>query len=143
MPTDINKRFPGTSRDPDMPCQKASVSFGLRKYQGKSGIKKLFNLLVEEFGEKTAGKRQIALLFALLDSEQPVENIKALMGETDNSSIVRYGLDGGDTTCEFFSFFVLVERTTMLSLLMGREWRFVLGFGVAKLNIREDLLLFS
>ena len=73
-----------------MPRQKASVNFGLRKYQGKSGIKKLFNLLVEEFGEETAGKRQIALLFALLDSEQPVENIKALMGETDNSSVVRY-----------------------------------------------------
>lgn len=66
------------------------MNFGLRKYQGKSGIKKLFNLLVEEFGEETAGKRQIALLFALLDSQQPVENIKALMGETDNSSIVRY-----------------------------------------------------
>lgn len=65
------------------------MNFGLRKYQGKSGIKKLFNLLVEEFGEETAGKRQIALLFALLDSEQPVENIKALMGETDNSYIVR------------------------------------------------------
>lgn len=66
------------------------MNFGLRKYQGKSGIKKLFNLLVEEFGGETAGKRQIALLFALLDSQQPVENIKALMGETDNSSIVRY-----------------------------------------------------
>ncbi|CAM9165431.1 unnamed protein product, partial [Scytosiphon promiscuus] len=74
----------------------ASVNFGLRKYQGKSGVKKLFKLLVEEFGEETAGKRQIALLFALLDSDQPVENIKALMGETDNSSIVRYKVtDGG------------------------------------------------
>lgn len=66
------------------------MNFGLRKYQGKSGVKKLFRLLVEEFGEETAGKRQIALLFALLDSDQPVENIKALMGETDDSSIVRY-----------------------------------------------------
>eukprot|EP00752_Nemacystus_decipiens_P011093 g9855.t1 len=73
----------------------ASVNFGLRKYQGKSGIKKLFNLLVEEFGEETAGKRQIALLFALLDSNQPVENIKALMGETDNSSVVSYKVTNG------------------------------------------------
>ena len=74
-------------------CQ-ASVSFGLRKYQGKSGVKRLFRLLVEEFGGETAGKRQIALLFALLDADQPVENIKSLMGETDNSSVVR---------CNFFS----------------------------------------
>ncbi|CAM9705917.1 unnamed protein product, partial [Laminaria digitata] len=76
--------------------QQASVSFGLRKYQGKSGVKRLFRLLVEEFGGETAGKRQIALLFALLDADQPVENIKSLMGETDNSSIVSYDVvDGG------------------------------------------------
>eukprot|EP00904_Undaria_pinnatifida_P009784 jgi/Undpi1/5936/HiC_scaffold_2.g01210.m1 len=74
----------------------ASVSFGLRKYQGKSGVKRLFSLLVEEFGTETAGKRQIALLFALLDADQPVENIKSLMGETDNSSITSYKvIDGG------------------------------------------------
>ncbi|CAM9426483.1 unnamed protein product, partial [Ectocarpus fasciculatus] len=73
----------------------ASVNFGLRKYGGKSGVKKLFKLLVEEFGEETAGKRQIALLFALLDSDQPVENIKALMGETDNSSILSYKVTNG------------------------------------------------
>lgn len=54
-------------------------------------MKQLFKLLVEQFGEETAGKRQIALLFALLDSDQPVENIKSLMGETDNSSVVRCG----------------------------------------------------
>ncbi|CAN0450704.1 unnamed protein product, partial [Ectocarpus sp. 8 AP-2014] len=72
-----------------------SVNFGLRKYGGKSGVKKLFKLLVEEFGEETAGKRQIALLFALLDSDQPVENIKALMGETDNSSILSYKVTNG------------------------------------------------
>lgn len=71
------------------PNNQASVNFGLRKYQGKDGVKRLFKLLLEEFGEETAGKRQIALLFALLDSDQPVENIKSLMGETDNSSIVR------------------------------------------------------
>lgn len=65
------------------------MHFGLRKYQGKDGVRRLFKLLVEEFGEETAGKRQIALLFALLDSNQPVENIKSLMGETDNSSVVR------------------------------------------------------
>ncbi|CAM9823111.1 unnamed protein product [Ectocarpus sp. 12 AP-2014] len=73
----------------------ASVNFGLRKYGGKSGVKKLFKLLVEDFGEETAGKRQIALLFALLDSDQPVENIKALMGETDNSSILSYKVTNG------------------------------------------------
>lgn len=67
----------------------ASVDFGLRKYQGKRGVKRLLSLLVEDFGEKTAGKRQIALLFTLLDSDQPVENIKTLMGETDNSSVLR------------------------------------------------------
>ncbi|CAM9773839.1 unnamed protein product, partial [Sphacelaria rigidula] len=66
----------------------ASVNYGLRKYQGKDGVKKLFKLLVGEFGEETAGKRQIALLFALLDSNQPVEYIKSLMGETDNSSVL-------------------------------------------------------
>lgn len=68
---------------------KASVNFGLRKYQGKDGVKRLFKLLVREFGEETTGKRQIALLFALLDSNQPVEYIKSLMAETDNSSVVR------------------------------------------------------
>lgn len=101
------------------------MNFGLRKYQGKSGIKKLFNLLVEEFGEETAGKRQIALLFALLDSEQPVENIKALMGETDNSFVVRYSECTTvlctrccvrlSVRCVFFAFVVSVERTTTLS----------------------------
>ena len=70
------------------PTKQASVNFGLRKYQGKDGVRRLLTLLLEEFGEETAGKRQIALLFALLDSDQPVENIKSLMGETDNSSII-------------------------------------------------------
>lgn len=65
------------------------MNFGLRKYQGKAGVRQLFRLLVDDFGEETAGKRQIALLFALLDQRQPVENIKCLMGETDNSSVVR------------------------------------------------------
>ncbi|CAM9436051.1 unnamed protein product [Ascophyllum nodosum] len=73
----------------------ASVNFGLRKYQGKDGVRRLLTLLLEEFGEETAGKRQIALLFALLDSDQPVENIKSLMGETDNSSIIGYKVVNG------------------------------------------------
>lgn len=64
------------------------MNFGLRKYQGKDGVRRLMKLLLEEFGEETPGKRQIALLFALLDSVQPVEDIKSLMGETDNSSVV-------------------------------------------------------
>lgn len=51
-------------------------------------MKKLFKLLLGEFGEGTAGKRQIALLFALLDQDQPVEYIRSLMGVTDDSCIL-------------------------------------------------------
>lgn len=83
-----NRVFSRANVGKQLSYEKASVNFGLRKYQGKDGVKRLMKLLLEEFGEETAGKRQIALLFALLDSVQPVEDIKSLMGETDNSSVV-------------------------------------------------------
>ncbi|KAG5185410.1 hypothetical protein JKP88DRAFT_194574 [Tribonema minus] len=74
----------------------ASIAFGLRKYQGKDGVRSLFKLLVEQFGEQLSARRQIALLFSLMDSVQPVELIKRLIGETDNASIIGYKVvDGG------------------------------------------------
>jgi len=65
----------------------ASVNFGLVRYQGADGAKKLLNLLKGEFGLDRAGKRQLALLFSLMDKAQPVEEIKQLIAEAENSKI--------------------------------------------------------
>ncbi|CAM9800459.1 unnamed protein product, partial [Chrysoparadoxa australica] len=74
----------------------ASTEVGLGRYQGKDGVKKIFSLLVREFGDTIAAKRQIVLLFSLMESDQPVDLIKKLMGETDNASIESFEvIDGG------------------------------------------------
>lgn len=73
----------------------ASVMYGLRKYQGKDGVRQLFRLMVEEFGETLAARRQIALLFSLMDDAQPVELIKRLIAETDNGGVINYRVTFG------------------------------------------------
>jgi hypothetical protein len=73
----------------------ASVAYGLRKYQGKDGVKALFRLIVEEFGETVPARRQIALLFSLMENNQPVELIKRLIAETDNGSVLSYTVTYG------------------------------------------------
>lgn len=42
--------------------------------QGKEGVAKLFRLLKSEFGLDSIGKRQLALLFSLMDQQQPVSH---------------------------------------------------------------------
>lgn len=70
----------------------ASVNFGLVRYQGSDGAKKLLNLLKSEFGFDRAGKRQLALLFSLMDKQQPVEEIKQLIAEAENSRIAGFNV---------------------------------------------------
>jgi hypothetical protein len=70
----------------------ASVNFGLVRYQGREGVNRLVRLLRSEFGINRIGKRQIALLFALMDNLQPVEAIKQLIAETENASVVGFNV---------------------------------------------------
>jgi solute carrier family 25 phosphate transporter 3 len=66
----------------------ASVGFGLSKYQGKDGVRSLFKLLMQDFGGTLEGRRQIALLFSLMDVDQPVDLIKRLIADTDRGHVV-------------------------------------------------------
>jgi hypothetical protein len=70
----------------------ASVSFGLVRYQGREGVGRLFKLLKSEFGLDRAGKRQLALLFSLMDNLQPVEAIKQLIGEAEDGKITGFNI---------------------------------------------------
>jgi uncharacterized membrane protein YgcG len=70
----------------------ASVNFGLARYQGKEGVDRLCRILRSEFGINRLGKRQLAMLFALMDNLQPVEAIKQLIAEAENASIVGFNV---------------------------------------------------
>ena len=70
----------------------ASVNFGLVRYQGREGVGRLVRLLRSEFGINRIGKRQIALLFALMDNLQPVEAIKQLIAETEDAAVIGFNV---------------------------------------------------
>ena len=70
----------------------ASVNFGLIRYQGKEGVDRLCRILRSEFGINRLGKRQLAMLFALMDNLQPVEAIKQLIAEAENASVVGFNV---------------------------------------------------
>lgn len=80
-------------RDRELLAQlQASVNFGLVRYQGKEGVDHLCRTLRSEFGVNRLGKRQLALLFALMDNLQPVEAIKQLIAEAENASVVGFNV---------------------------------------------------
>lgn len=70
----------------------ASVNFGLVRYQGREGVDRLCRILRSEFGINRLGKRQLAMLFALMDNLQPVEAIKQLIAEAENASVVGFNV---------------------------------------------------
>ncbi len=82
-----------TRREKELLAQlQASVNFGLLRYQGKEGVTRLIRILRTEFGINRLGKRQIALLFSLMDNLQPVEAIKQLIAEAENARVVGFNV---------------------------------------------------
>lgn len=70
----------------------ASVNLGLLRYQGREGVPRLVGLLRSQFGIDRPGKRQLALLFSLMDELQPVQAIKQLIGEAEGSTVVGFNV---------------------------------------------------
>lgn len=66
----------------------ASVEVGLARYPGKEGIQALCELMVNRYGPiSREALKQIAILFALLQDDQPMELISDFLPRADNSSL--------------------------------------------------------
>ena len=66
----------------------ASAEVGLSRYTGKEGIQALCELMVNRYGPiSREALKQIAILFALLEQDQPVEIISDFLPRADNSSL--------------------------------------------------------
>ncbi len=73
----------------------ASISLGLRGFQGPTGVSRLFELLRARFGGTEFGDRQVALLFSLMGEGQPTKQISELVAATDNARVARFIVDDG------------------------------------------------
>jgi hypothetical protein len=66
----------------------ASAEVGLSRYTGKEGIQALCELMVNRYGPiSREALKQIAILFALLEQDQPVDIISDFLPRADNSSL--------------------------------------------------------
>jgi len=64
-----------------------SVEIGLYDFQGQKGVEYLFRLLVSRYGESYEARKQLAILFSFLESNQPVGLIGELLAETDKAVV--------------------------------------------------------
>jgi hypothetical protein len=74
-----------------------SAEIGLYDYQGPEGVQKLFELLKDRYGQTSAARRQLAILFSFLEESQPVQGIARMLIDTDNARVAAFRLiTGGD-----------------------------------------------
>jgi len=65
-----------------------AVELGLVEFQGRPGAIALFSLLLSRYGDSIESRRQVAILFSLLQTpEQPTERMIELVASTDNGYI--------------------------------------------------------
>eukprot|EP00929_Paragymnodinium_shiwhaense_P068986 TRINITY_DN34802_c0_g3_i3.p1 TRINITY_DN34802_c0_g3~~TRINITY_DN34802_c0_g3_i3.p1 ORF type:complete len:577 (-),score=157.80 TRINITY_DN34802_c0_g3_i3:99-1829(-) len=65
-----------------------TVELGLVDFAGgRRGSEKLLQQLLAEYGTTVGAQRQICILFSLLDEDQPVQALRALLRRNDNATI--------------------------------------------------------
>lgn len=71
----------------------ASVLVGLGKFRGADGLNHLVSNLRARYGRSMQQKRQLAVLLSLLGDLQPVDEIRALVGEADDAQVKELQID--------------------------------------------------